>query len=365
MATRTIFAKCHCTAVHFSITVSVAALPLGVHMCHCSVCRTTHGSYTCFHAPLPGGVIPVFAAPSSLESTTTGYQYAAAACTRYFCKTCGCHIGDEDYEEGKTLENPEWRIASSLFDPGLHDDGNPDQFFMLRSHVFTNSAPSGFYEWLPRIGSRDLVKWNPKPGDAFYPPAADEPYDPAAAEYDADGREVLRASCHCGGVSFTIARPADCMGESESSCRSAKLPDRWLACLDTCDDCRLVDGAHVTGWVEVPLASLVPQVTADLELGTLKHYTSSKDAKRAFCGVCGATVFFRSLASSGASVDVAAGLLRAPEGVTAHRWLDWQQARIVHLESGQRYHADFANSLAEGFKAWAAKVYGEATTPAS
>ncbi|CAK7209886.1 hypothetical protein SBRCBS47491_000592 [Sporothrix bragantina] len=357
MASRTLVAKCHCEAVHFSITVPVSALPLGVHLCHCSVCRTTHGTYTCFHAPLPDGVRPVFAAPSSLEGSTTGYRHAKAACTRYFCKTCGCHIGDDDYEEGKAIENPGWRIASSLFGHGLHDDGSPDQAFMLRSHALTNSAPSGFHEWLPTLGSRTLPKWNPKPGDAFYPPATDIPYEPNDPEYDADGREVLRAECHCGGVSFTIARPADCTGEMAS--RSPKLPDRWLACLDTCDDCRLVDGAHVIGWGEVPLASLVPKVTADLELGTLKRYQSSKGAMRAFCSVCGATVFFRNLETSASNVDVATGLLRAPEGVTAHRWLHWRHGRIVYPESGQRYHADFTNSLITGFRVWAAKTYNE------
>ncbi|CAK7199591.1 hypothetical protein SEUCBS139899_002274 [Sporothrix eucalyptigena] len=356
MASRTFTAKCYCEAVHFTITVPEAALPLGVHMCHCSVCRTTHGTFTCFHAPLPSGIRPVFVAPSSLECNVAVYTTTLA--TRFFCKTCGCHIGDHDREEGKIIENPGWRIVSSLFEHGSHDDGSPSQVFTLRSHALTNSAPSGFHEWLPTLGSRTLAKWNPKPGDAFYPPATDHPYEPTDVEHDANGREVLRAECHCGGVSFTIARPADCQGELTS--RSSELPDRWLACLDTCDDCRLVDGAHVIGWAEVALSSLSPRITADLEHGTLKRYQSSEKAVRSFCGVCGATVFFRNLITSGDNVDVATGLLRAPEGVSAHRWLHWRRGRIVYPESGKRYHADFTNSLLEGFKVWTDKTYGEA-----
>lgn len=363
--TRTLVAQCLCKAVHFTVTVPVVALPLGVHMCHCSVCRTTHGSYTCFHAPLPAGVCPEFVAPSSLAGSTTGYRHPAAAATRYFCKTCGAHIGDDDYdsETGETPENAEWRISSSLFASGLHDDGSADQAFTLRTHAMTDSAPSGFHEWLPRLGDRVLAKWNPKPGDAFYPPATDEPYAPAAPEYDAGGREVLRAACHCGGVSFTIARPADVpdladIAKTSGFRLSAEYPDRWIGCLDGCDDCRLVDGAHVVGWVELPVASISPPVPQDFRLGTLTQHKSSAGALRAFCSVCGATVLFRRTdRGDSLTIDLATGLLRAPEGVSAHRWIHWREGRLIYHTSAQRYHADFANSLRDGFAAWAAKTY--------
>lgn len=364
--TRTLTAQCFCKAVHFTITVPIASLPLGVHLCHCSVCRLTHGSYTCFHAPLPAGVSPKFIAPSSLKESTTGYRHATAMATRYFCKTCGAHIGDDDFdaETQTTPENAEWRVSSSLFDAGLHDDGSPGQAFSLRTHAMTDSAPSGFHEWLPRLGDRALSTWNPQPGDAFYPPDTAKPYSPTAPEYDDQGREVLRAACHCGGTSFKITRPADTPNLDEiaktSGLRlSSEFSDRWIGCLDACDDCRLVDGAHVVGWVELPIAAFGPPVPLDFKVGTLTPHVSSDKALRAFCGVCGATALFRRTdRGDSLTIDLAGGLLRAPEGVSAHKWVHWRDGRVIYLPSAERYHADFAKSLKDGFAAWAAKTYG-------
>ena len=97
---------------------------------------------------------------------------------------------------------------------------------------------------------------------------------------------------------------------------------------------------------------------------------------RAFCSVCGATVFF-SMESrtwrdgSGEHVsseednqkymmvDIATGILRAPEGVSAQDWLTWRTGRVGWYESGEGYDAEFAGSLAKGLEDWGLKTYGE------
>jgi hypothetical protein len=53
---------------------------------------------------------------------------------------------------------------------------------------------------------------------------------------------------------------------------------------------------------------------------TMKHYWSSKGCCRSFCKVCGAAVFYTT-DERPEITNIAAGLLRAEEGVMARSWL--------------------------------------------
>jgi len=354
-ATKTFTAQCFCKATHFTITLPTAALPLPVHLCHCSICRYTHGALCSFHAPLPKGVEPVFVAPSSESGSLTSYRHATAQGIRFFCSTCGCHIGDKDVDPDPETGMREWRVATSVFPSAEAADA-----FQIRTHTNTLSAPGGaLHDWLPRLGDRELRIWNPTDG-------SEAPVVPEA-EVDDQGNERLRAECHCGGVSFTVPRPtavpAGHPSEAAAKRYASKLhPDKWAGCLDLCDDCRLVTGSHVAAWTFVPLGLTEPRVPQDLKFGTLKTFSSSPDVVRAFCGVCGATVIFKCderIEDEDWVVDVAIGLLRAPEGVAAEKWLTWRTRRISWYDSGERYDPVLAKSLKEGLDAWGVEKYGE------
>ncbi|KAK3312264.1 Mss4-like protein [Apodospora peruviana] len=371
-ANKTLTAKCYCASVHFTITVPSTSLPLPVHLCHCHICRYTHGTFSVFHAPLPKGTSPVFIAPSSLSSSTTSYVHGPlAASERLFCSTCGCHIGDRDLPSPPSPEpssdnppeykeeEPSWRVATSIFDQHGED------IFQIRTHTFTRNLGSGgsLAKWLPKMGDRAIREWNPEldTSEKFPIPPPQAP----ATELDDDGKERLKAECHCGGVSFTIPRPNNIPGLDGLPAKyvSKKENNKWVACLDVCDDCRLVDGTHVIGWTFVPLAELQPHVGRDLKLGTLTTYRSSETATRAFCEKCGATVFFladnRAPDEKNAVVDVAVGILRAPEGVAAEEWLTWRTGRVGWMDSGKKFDKVFAESLAKGFGEWGRERYGE------
>jgi len=371
-ATRTLTAKCFCQSVHFTITVPVSSLPLSTHLCNCYICRQVHGTLCCFHAPLQDGIQPQFVAPSSIASSVTRYRHAQAAADRLFCKTCGCHIGDEDLTPDPETGKPEWRVATSIFD----DHG--EDVFQIRTQCFTASEPGpGFADWLPRLGDRALRVWNPSCPDSVFPippPAAPK------QEFDDQGHERLRAECHCGGVSFTIPRPTHpsvVAGGRDGLVQryvSKVDPDKWVACLDVCDDCRLVTGAHVIPWTFVPLGGLEPEIPPDFNFGTLTTHVSSDKVLRAFCGTCGATVFFAADDpdrvgggvgdgdgdSKDRIVDVAVGILRAPEGPAAEKWLTWRTGKLAWYKSGQRFDPLFAESLATGFREWGVREHGEA-----
>jgi hypothetical protein len=360
-SSKTLTAQCLCKSIHFTVTIHASSLPLPVHLCHCPTCRYTHGTLCIFHAPLPRGIQPEFISPSSLSSATGYIHKNGALCERLFCSTCGCHFGDRDLEPDKETGKPDWRVATSIF------DSHGEDTFQIRSHAFTHSAlAGGLYEWLPTIHGRPMHVWNPSPDDKSWPPPPSEA-DRPKQEFDAAGNERLRAECHCGGVSFTIPRPTvpevvtgdGYLGKFVSPIEK----DKWVACLDFCRDCRLVDGTHVLAWTFVPLALLEPKIGQDLKIGTAKVYASSEDVLRSFCGVCGATVFFdhkeRRPSVGSHVVDLAVGILRAPEGVLAERWLTWRSGRVAWYESGEKFDPVFTRSLAKGFDEWGKQKYGK------
>ena len=365
-SSKTLTAQCYCKAIHFTVTIPTSSLPLPVHLCHCPTCRYTHGTLCIFHASLPRGMQPEFISPSSLSSATGYVHKHGALSERLFCSTCGCHFGDRDLEQPdkETTGNPDWRVATSIF------ESHGEDTFQIRSHCFTSSAlAGGLYDWLPDLDGRQVHVWNPSPDDKRWPPPPSEAERRPRQEFDAGGNERLRAECHCGGVSFTIPRPTVpevVRDEFVSKFVSPVEEDKWMATLDACRDCRLVDGTHVTAWTFVPLALLEPRVGQDLRIGTAKVFASSEGVLRTFCGVCGATVFYdckeRRPSAESHVVDVAVGILRAPEGVLTERWLTWRTGRVGWYESGEEFDPVFARSLARGIDEWGKQKYGRSLT---
>lgn len=355
-ASTTLTAQCYCKSVHYTLTLPSHALPLPVHLCHCSICRRIHGSLSSVHAPLPAGIAPSFVAPSSMDALTAYVHAPNAVSDRYFCSTCGCHVGDRDREPDAEGQKT-WTVATSIFD--RHDEA----VFQIRMLAMTTSSPGGgLYQWLPSINNRKLqVNDSPSPKSRLSP----SPKEPPKPEVDDAGNERLRAECHCGGVSFTIPRPTlpEIANEPVFQEYIAKDdPTKWVANLDACDDCRVLTGTHVIAWTFVPGRHLSPPLPPDLELGTMKAYESSPGVTRGFCGVCGATVIYRcddrEPTEEQRIVDVAVGLLRAPEGVLAENWLRWSTRGMAYGESGRRYDPGFYDALKGGLKAWGEEKYG-------
>ncbi|AEO58254.1 hypothetical protein MYCTH_80223 [Thermothelomyces thermophilus ATCC 42464] len=369
-ANKTLTAKCHCKSVQYTITVPTSALPLPVHLCHCSVCRYTHGTLSSVHAPLPKGIEPSFVPPSVLESSVTGYVHSAQATSeRYFCSTCGCHIGDRSLKPDPDTGRPHWCVATSVFT--VHDEDT----FQIRSHIF--SAPEtepNLATWLPVINSRPIHHWNP-------PPRPQQQQQQQNADRDRDRDDKPPSACHCGGVCFAIVAPSETEAADPLAARflrraGSSLTLKRVACLCLCRDCRLVSGAHAVAWTFVPRSRIRPPTLLPPSATTLRTYRSSDKVTRAFCGVCGATVFYaldddeRTAGAWGNGggegdwvVDVAVGLLMDPRGtVAAEDWLAWRTGRLAGMESGLDYDKGFAEGLAEGLKNWGLKTHGEITT---
>ncbi|TQV96099.1 hypothetical protein V2A60_003452 [Cordyceps javanica] len=290
------------------------------------------------HANLSEGVGPKWIAPSSIDSLVS-YQIPNVGYTPKSCSTCGCHVGAVGNDDGG------WTLATSIF----KEHGG--SIVKITSHVFNKSAgDGGLASILTHMQGKALNTWNPKDDQ---PNAATPKPKP---EVGTDGKERLRAQCHCGGVSFTIPRPTKEMAEHDYAKRfvSPLDPTKWYGTLDTCDDCRLINGAPVASWIFVPTNVIEPVIGEDLKLGTIKTYNSSEGVTRAFCSVCSATIFFlqhNRRYDGVAVVDISTGLLRAPDGAMAESWITWR-TRLSFVGDGLAFDEDMAEGIAEGMKKW-------------
>ena len=84
-------------------------------------------------------------------------------------------------------------------------------------------------------------------------------------------------------------------------------------------------------------------------MGTLKQYNSSEGIWRAFCGVCGAVVFYHNDKRPDL-IDVSVGLMEAESGARAEEWLEWSRDEVSYAEYAQ--NKSLIESLNTGLKAW-------------
>ncbi|KAL4966495.1 GFA family protein [Aspergillus stella-maris] len=346
--TKSLTATCRCRSVHFTLTLPLAALPLKTHLCHCSICRTTHGALATFHAPLPVGVEASFIHPST-PGNMTGYIHETATSTKYFCSTCGCHIADRAKQWG---EGGLWNISISIFDET--EDGT-EGLWVIDEHYFVPATGGGVLAaLLPTIGGKELNVYETQPGGVSLPDTSPTPF----LSSDGENNNLL-AQCHCGGISFTISRPRPAYIASPESKGWLHPSDtsKWLASLDVCRDCRLVTGTHVIGWLFVARDHIIPSLPDNLLLGSSKAYESSEGVRRTFCSHCGATVFYTCSERPGI-VDIATGILRSKDFMLDD-WAFWRKSRPGAIDDGIEYDKVFTQALSSGLREWRLKTHGE------
>lgn len=236
------------------------------------------------------------------------------------------------------------------------------------SHEFVgDTRDGGLSTCLANVHDRDLEFFLQGPDQ---PPVKASVFSAASADGAPDG--LLHASCHCGGVQYSLTRP----GEASRQC-SSPWPDLiiasesahtdnkddvkwWLQDNDTkylagtcaCRSCRLASSVAIQCWAFVPKVNIKKQDGSpwDFSSGTLRQYNSSSGCYREFCGKCGATAFWHCDARP-ELIDVSVGLLRAPEGARAERWLKWWTERVSFKEDA--LDKGMVESLEKGLKALA------------
>lgn len=274
-----------------------------------------------------------------------------------FCPTCGSHIG------GYSPELDQWAVAWGIFD---------EKFWQLAFHGCAKSAGGGgMVPWLPEVAGAAVPHVSLGSRDSF------NPCEPSVGP---DGKERLHVECACGGVSFFIVRPTQEMIEDEymgdyvvspsptgGGSGSDDKKHKWKAFLDMCRDCGRLSGTTVVPWILVPrIATTEPQLPPDFQgVGTLKTYSSTPGhVTRGFCGRCGATVLLgttkRTPSERQMVLNIAMGLLRAPEGVAAEDWTVWRTGNVAWANDAREYDAEFTDALVSGIRNWGLENYGEA-----
>lgn len=334
-------AQCLCKANTVTTPVPTSSLPLDVSYCHCNSCRHLTGG---MHASSSTWLGPASAINAlSLREYDFTQRY-----TILFCSTCSSamfwrHNGENGGYEFKVFT-------------GVLSNNPVPNLFQVKCNIFVgDTLDGGAAVWLQHLTNNETE--TPIPS---YRASDDESglLDPramaAARKTEMENAVVpdeIPLHCRCKGVDLVLRRGI----ADHSAMEPSKLPffvdpetHKLLASFDACNSCRTSAGIDIINWAFALLqhidfaesspsdsssASQFPRSTPDLEaavsspdrdprLGTLAYYASSDDVQRYFCSRCSASVFY-AVNSRPNMVDVATGLLDAPDGARAESVLSW------------------------------------------
>lgn len=333
---KTVKATCLCGDAQHFITLPETDFPLQADFCHCESCRRTIGTLDFPAAALPKSYTGP--GPNVIEKLIA-FPFSEHL-IYYSCSRCGATVLETD-------GSGEWGVA-----PGTLEKA--DGIFQFKSHGFiADTIDGGSSDFFNEADGRELDRWSRKRGVGEQLPlfwqSPDRPIVKPAAS------DKLHAHCKCGGINFWIARPSERSALGQAGCPDVLLSHKdapkptedsawWIRCNGTkflagfcsCDSCRLASGMEWVQWAFIPTVDITldseGRVPFSLDFGTLKSYHSSEEATRYFCKSCGAMVFWDGVSRNGGVIDVAVGLLDAPEGARAESWLEWRTARLSYRE---------------------------------
>lgn len=229
--------SCLCGSVVFEVTPPLR----DAVACHCRQCRKVSGHYWA------AASVPLVAFRVVRGERLAWYRSSPTA-TRGFCGVCGATLfWKPDGEDRMSFS------AGALQGPTR---------LRVSEHIFIEDA-----------------------GD-YYAPDGPPPVPTPAPP-------MLRASCLCGGVRFTVPGPK---GSGITACH--------------CTQCRKLSG-HYAASFDVDEAQLHFETN-----GTVAEYATVAGAQRGFCIACGSSLYFR---DADGSLAVEAGAVDGPTGCSVIR----------------------------------------------
>jgi hypothetical protein len=361
----TLSVSCHCGLSTYTFNVPTSSLPIKQNLYHCNIFRRISGCLCTSYLKVP------LSNPPPNLSTLTAYK-SSDILTSHFCSTCSTHLYLEYNHDG----HYEVSHGSVL--------GNTEGILNFVGHMCVDDTrDGGASTWMPMLSSRVAEKCPAHVrGDCIPSKESSMPSVTSVIERRCEGLpnrtelHRIQAHCHCGGVSFSCARPSEEALTARSpypdllvpyhSGASAKNPDnlpwwvskdktKWLAGSCSCDSCRRIAGFDVVQWAFIPLSSIFfndgerftrPFVN---RFPTIKSYRSSSGVTRWFCDGCGANIFWDG-DERPSLLDVAVGLFDAESGARAEEWLEWVTDRVSFRENA--HSEQYVVSLEDGLRGW-------------
>lgn len=344
----TLTANCLCKTNTFTTQVPKSKLPLEGWACHCDSCRHVTGALFTLDTlwPEPRANVDI----SKLKAYSFSPKYNILSCPT--CSTPMFWV---------SIEEPERDLG--IFTATLRND--PGDLVKIGNHIFVGDTKDGGASMWLRKSNTDGTE--AKRYKESIKVGKDEPADPIPYDWPSSsaftGSEVKTQGpipiwCKCKGVNL-VWEPNDYTGKEESELPWFIDPTthKALGGFCACESCRLAGGCDVWNWTFTELSRInfadkrpgFPSSSTDLKalvdakdpsIGTLTYYASSPEVQRYFCSHCSATIFYASDDRT-FMVDIAVGVIEAPDGARAESWLSWAYGgAISHLEEnkgGWRY----------------------------
>ncbi|KAF3904506.1 hypothetical protein AA313_de0208720 [Arthrobotrys entomopaga] len=310
------------------------SLPQAAHICHCTSCRTMHGTLFCMHSDIDELPFPVSSPPPTLKATLT--NESPSPCYLFTCNKCGTWMfatyffkRDGELRAGRCVStgclslSPEYKSANPT--TKLEDVINITMHCLIKDTI-DGGASSWAGDWSkkqPHFHGR----W-------------DEPPLPSRKDAQAllenhsypTGRKQLDGWCICKGVKVRITREDD--------------SQRYKAILCACDSCRLAAATDIVPFILAPREKAFfvkndkgneellewPKVWDDetkAKFDSLVVYESTP-GKVAWgaCRNCGARAFYQRYEKRKEGVEVVEPLTGlfggdTTKGILHLDWLDW------------------------------------------
>ncbi|KEF54248.1 uncharacterized protein A1O9_09414 [Exophiala aquamarina CBS 119918] len=339
--------RCHCGHVAFNLKVPKEMFPLKSSLCHCRSCRHATGQLFATFAVIPTAI------PSEIHqdnSDSLAVYRSSSTILRFFCKNCGASIANFD-----SAGDGECELATGCLDFPGEISGHEYKLNRVQLWVEDVKGDGGAAGWINagKLAGMDR-HWrgrdSPMVSDANIEGilAGEHGEQPIRSSGESEHRgrdDELNFRCHCDIVSLNISRPDEQYNQATGKFESG---------LDACTSCRLVTGFEITGWARVPqelINTPAPSFNAYLaDRSRLKHYKTSADVSRYFCGTCGATVFYQKHGLD--TIDIGIGLLDPPnpEDARAEDWLVWQKYPTGMSYPENAIDQKFVKDLADGLR---------------
>lgn len=358
MATTTLSATCMCGAAKHEIRLATFELPLKMGFCHCNSCRRMTGTLHLTMATLPQSYEPA----TEVLTKLTPFEFSERL-TQYFCSTCGTHmLAYVRHSAHDSSTSAQWDVMTGSLD-------KIDGLFEIESHDFiADTLDGGFSDFLISFHDRQIPRFAGHTEKSeelpFYWKSNDTPQHTDAPT------DRLHCHCRCGGVNFWIARPSERSKKALGAWPDLLIPyysnqprsdgtawwlrdegRKFLAGLCSCNSCRLDTGMEFIEWAFVPTIDITQDAEGKVPFsppyGTFKGYRSGRDVTRYHCGTCGASAIYWADDRTNL-VDVAVGLMDAPEGARAETWLEWRTQRLSFREDALPRAKDLTLAVEHG-----------------